>query len=83
VFHCPPPGSFVMAGVPWGRPDVLFTPAYWAMQVKLDAPLKQGGHRLGGSLKEETVACLAGGHGTPAEVGLAAFRELLAAGVID
>jgi thermostable 8-oxoguanine DNA glycosylase len=33
-------------------------------------------HRLGRTLSEEVGACLLGGHGIPASVGLAAFRQL-------
>lgn len=63
--------------IDWGRPDVLFTPAYWRVQVEhWGHNLPPGAHRLGNSLLEETAACLLGGHGIPAEVALAAFRRL-------
>lgn len=64
-------------GIDWGRPDVLFTAAYWGVQVEHwgQNPLP-GAHRLGSSLLEEAAACLLGGHGIPAEVALAAFRRL-------
>lgn len=63
--------------IDWGRPDVLFTAAYWSVQVEHWGrnPLP-GAHRLGSSLLEEAAACLLGGHGIPAEVALAAFRRL-------
>jgi len=43
-------------------------------------------YRLGGSLREEVLACILGGYGIPAEVGLAAYaklKELPAAGLHD
>lgn len=58
----------------WGDAKVPLTPAYWAAQCwmwELDAPEH---FRLGGSLEEELLACMLGGHGIPAEVGLAAYR---------
>lgn len=61
---------------PWGDADRPLTPAYWAAQAwmwKLDAP---DHYRLGGSLEEELLACMLGGYGIPAEVGLAAYDRL-------
>ena len=68
------PEVCVVPGVPWGRPDVLFTAAYWLTQYWMredDFPNRC--HRLGQTFQEEVVACLLGGHGIPAEVGLAAI----------
>jgi thermostable 8-oxoguanine DNA glycosylase len=62
----------------------LFTPAYWAAQAwhhaneLVSAPL-----RIGKSLTEEVVACILGGHGAPAEIGLAAFEAVRAAKLTD
>jgi len=39
-------------------------------------------HRIGTTFEEEVTACLLGGYGIPAEVGLAAFHSLRDAGVI-
>jgi len=80
----PPPEAEVLAGVPWGCFDVLLTPAFWAGRDwlhRLD-PLYSA-TRLGSTLREEVVACLLGGYGIPAEVGLAAFRRLRDAGIIE
>lgn len=63
-------------GIAWGEAEVPLTPAYWAAQSwmwKLDAP---DHFRLGNSLEEELLACMLGGYGIPAEVGLAAYEEL-------
>lgn len=60
----------------WGDARVPMTPAYWAAQAwmwKLDEPEH---FRLGETLEEELLACLLGGHGIPAEVGLAAYGRL-------
>lgn len=72
-----------MPGLIWGRPDVLFTPAYWQYQAKGASDSDVSSHRLGTSLKAECVACLLGGHGIPAEVGLAAFSAIIADGFIE
>lgn len=60
----------------WGYAETPLTPAYWAAQSwmwQLDAP---DHFRLGRSLAEELLACMLGGHGIPAEVGLAAYYRL-------
>ena len=72
----PDPLVQVMPGVPWGAVDAFPTPAYWAYQVL--ARRVTGSvipHRLGSNLFEEVAACLLGGHGIPAQVGLAAFQR--------
>jgi thermostable 8-oxoguanine DNA glycosylase len=80
----PPPDRQVLAGVRWGRHDCLFTPAYWAAQAWYHAPeLEAAPIRLGRTLAEEVVACLLGGHGAPAETGLAAFDAVRRAGLLD
>jgi N-glycosylase/DNA lyase len=74
----------VMPGVTWGRCDTLFTPAYWRAQVwfwELEAAAPAT-HALGRTLAEEIAACLLGGHGIPAEVGLAAFEHLRNRGLL-
>ncbi|QRG08924.1 endonuclease III domain-containing protein [Xanthobacter dioxanivorans] len=60
----------------WGEADTPMTPAYWAAQAwmwALDAP---NHYRLGNTLEEELLACMLGGYGIPAEVGLAAYERL-------
>lgn len=73
----PSPNSEVMPGVRWGAIDAFPTPAYWVYQVVhrrvSGGPPK---YRLGRTLAEEVGACLLGGHGIPASVGLAAFEKL-------
>ncbi len=64
----------------WGQPHELGSAAYWVEQTRLREPSSD--HRLGSSLAEETVACLLGGYGLPAEVGLAAFDSMRSEGLL-
>lgn len=80
----PPPQFEILPGVRWGRFDVLFTPAFWAGRDwvhRLDRSFSSV--RLGTTLREEVIACLLGGYGIPAEIGLAAFRRLRDEGLIE
>ncbi len=61
----------------WGNPLVFGTPSYWIIQTQLVLWNKNYfSYALGKNLFEETIACLLGGYGIPAEVGLKAFEEL-------
>lgn len=75
--YLPPITQEVLPGVQWGDHTILFTPAYWRTLAWLSpsAP-EEYSHRLGRTLSEEVVACLLGGYGIPAEIGLAAFAKL-------
>lgn len=78
-----PTDAEVMPGVPWGAVDAFPTPAYWAYQVLARRITGTTiSHKLGGDLVEEVSACLLGGYGIPAEVGLAAFRRLRDSGAL-
>ena len=73
----PSPDEKVMGDVPWGAFDVFPTPAYWQYQVVARRLAgRPAGYRLGRTLTEEVAACLLGGHGIPATVGLAAYERL-------
>ena len=77
------PECCVLPGVLWGRADVLFTPAYWMTQYWMhQGEFPDRCHRLGRTFEEEVAACMLGGHGIPAEVGLAAFERLRDRGLI-
>ncbi|CCD86334.1 conserved protein of unknown function [Bradyrhizobium sp. ORS 285] len=79
----PPAGAILNSGISWGRFDELFTAAYWcgqAWQAGLLGLYKR--INLGRSLAEETAACLLGGYGMPAEIGLAAFERLRSNGLL-
>lgn len=80
----PPASAEVMPGIVWGAFDELFTPAFWAARAWLHEPERIFEPvRLGRSLIEEVAACLLGGYGIPAEVGLAAFDRIRAARVLE
>jgi hypothetical protein len=65
----------------WGEAHQLGTAAFWVQQTRERHP--EPDHRLGErTLAEEVVACLLGGFGLPARVGLAAFRAVREAGLI-
>jgi len=75
--HLPPPQHEVVEGVRWGSLDAFPTPAYWHYQVVARRLSGQpAAYRLGRSLAEEVGACLLGGHGIPATVGIAAYEHL-------
>ena len=79
----PDPGENVLPGVAWGRFDEFFTPAFWKARLWIDgdnSPLMD--YAIGRSLREEVAACLLGGFGMPAEVGLAAFERLRDRGLL-
>jgi len=74
--------DFVMPGVVWGAFDQLWTPAFWAGRAWMFAPERAfENFRLGVSLRDEIMACILGGYGIPAEVGLAAYERLRLAGL--
>lgn len=79
----PPANASVIPGVCWGRPETLFSPAFWRTQAwyrELHGVVKD--FRIGCSLAEEVAVCLLGGYGMPAELGLAAFHRLQACGLL-
>jgi N-glycosylase/DNA lyase len=66
-----------------GSIEAFPTPAYWTYQVLALRLVDQSvRYRLGSSLEEELAACLLGGHGIPARVGVAAFQRPRARGVL-
>ncbi len=80
----PPPETEVMPGVQWGYVEAFPSPAYWAYQViarRIEA--RSINCRLGRTLREEVGACLLGGHGIPARIGLRAFEHLKAKGAFE
>jgi N-glycosylase/DNA lyase len=73
-----------MPGVKWGLAGELFSPAYWSIQVFLaEFHGSYAQLHLGRSFSEEVIACLLGGHGIRAEVGLAAFERLRNQGMLS
>jgi len=80
----PAADSEVVDGVRWGSVDAFPSPAYWHYQV-LSRRLygSPAAYKLGRTLAEELGACLLGGHGIPASVGLAAYERLRACGAFE
>lgn len=75
--YLPDPGDEVIPGILWGRFDEFFTPAFWKARLWIDgedSPLMD--YAIGRTLREEVAACLLGGFGMKAEIGLAAFNRL-------
>jgi thermostable 8-oxoguanine DNA glycosylase len=73
----PPPDDQVLPGIPWGRFDEILTPAFWRGQVWQHQYIgTYTNFRLGQTLVEEVAACLLGGFGMKAELGVAAFTRL-------
>jgi N-glycosylase/DNA lyase len=73
----------IVPGVRWGRFDEFFTPAFWVSRSWIDGENSElMNYSIGRSLREEVAACLLGGHGMPAEVGLAAFNRLRDRGLL-
>jgi thermostable 8-oxoguanine DNA glycosylase len=82
--HLPPAASEVIPGVYWGRFDEFFTPAFWVARAWIDGDASPFvDYALGQSLREEVIACLLGGHGMPAELGIAAFHRLRDRALLD
>lgn len=78
----PSPDDEVVPGVLWGAVEAFPSPAYWAYQVICRRILGTTvNYKLGATLKEEIGACLLGGHGIPARIGVAAFHHVRQKGV--
>lgn len=74
----------VIPGVRWGSVDAFPSPAYWKYQVLARRiQNEQIQFKLGRTLAEEVGACLLGGHGIPASVGLVAYAHLKTHGVFS
>lgn len=79
----PPAWAEVLPGIMWGRFDVIFTPAYWRGQAwQHDELGTYAPGAIGHDLAEEVSACLLGGYGIPAELGVAAFSRLQEMGLL-
>lgn len=73
----PAANTELISGVRWGAVDAFPTPAYWSYQVLARRMIgRSANFRLGRTLAEEVGACLLGGHGIPAAIGLAAYERL-------
>ncbi|WP_018416540.1 hypothetical protein [Teredinibacter turnerae] len=73
----PPQDEEVLPGVRWGNAAGFPTVAYWMLRtIETRLTNKTVQYKLGASLLEEIGACLLGGHGIPAENGLAAYEHM-------
>jgi len=81
----PDADAFVMAGVRWGEPWTLFTPAYWLSQLWMSGADKQASsrYRAAGSLYDEIAFCMLGGYGITADLAMAAFEACRDSGLIS
>lgn len=75
----PDPGQTLLDDICWGDASDLFSPAFWKAHVWQHMLCQRFENlKLGRTLTEEIAACLLGGFGMPAELGLAAFSRLQA-----
>jgi len=67
--------SNTLRGINWQEAGKRFTKSYWEVQYHLvDSSFSS--FQIGVNLKEEVVACLLGGYGLKAELGLLAFHRI-------
>lgn len=66
----------------WGESWHLGSAAYWVARCQ-DAVQPGYRHAFGRTLAEEVAACILGGHGIPANVGLSAYDELRSRGLFE
>jgi len=79
----PGPSMVVTENVTWGDFATFYTPAFWRAQVWFRELRGDIRYALGRGLLEEAAACLLGGYGFRAELGLAAFHRLRDRGLLD
>lgn len=73
-------GAGEVRSVRWGQPWQFDTPAFWVTQARMFRPVDN--YRIGSNLTEEVAACILGGFGLPALVGVRAFEAVRAAGLL-
>lgn len=75
-----------MPNIRWGKAGQMFSPSFWRFQHWVEIEIEPKAApccRLGnGTLFEEVIACLLGGHGLPAETSLAYFRKMKSTGFL-
>lgn len=67
--------SRLISDIDWEEAGRRFTKSYWEVQYYLDDTCHED-YRLGSNLREEVVACLLGGYGLKAELGLLVFHRI-------
>lgn len=92
IYHCnreqdvllPQSSIEVVPGVEWGHHYCFGSPSYWYLMANYASLAGiHSNHRLGETLEEEITACLLGGFGMKAELGIAAFARLKEHGILD
>jgi thermostable 8-oxoguanine DNA glycosylase len=83
LISLPDSGEEVMRGVPWGAPDHLGTPAYWAVRCHWNTESTPSFACGANSLVEEVGFCLLGGFSVTFEANMAAFKWLREHRVFD
>ena len=79
----PSPDEHALPGIRWGMFDELLTPAFWRGQAWQHELLGTSNRlRLGRTLPEEVAACLLGGYGMTADLGLQAYARLRDRGLL-
>ncbi|MDP3258016.1 MAG: hypothetical protein Q8M82_18640 [Bosea sp. (in: a-proteobacteria)] len=79
----PDSGEEAVRGVPWGTPDLLGTPAYWAVRCQWSQESMPTFSCGGSTLVEEVGFCLLGGYSVTFEANMAAYLWLRDHGVFD
>lgn len=64
-----------LSDLDWAEAGKRFTKSFWEVQYHLDDTSPRD-YCLGSTLQEEVVACLLGGYGMKAELGLLAFHRI-------
>lgn len=68
--------------VRWGESWHLGSAAFWVARCVEAVPAEYA-YAFGNTLAEEVAACVLGGHGIPAQVGIAAYDQLRAQGLFE
>lgn len=66
----------------WGESWHLGSAAFWVARCEEAVPAEYA-YAFGDTIAEEVAACVLGGHGIPAAVGLAAYDQLRAQGLFE
>ena len=78
------PNDEVVPGVPYGRPEWVPTPAFWATLAALEGPEPNSFISAPGSpLVDDVAFCILGGYGVKMELNRAAWDRLKSEGIFE